>query len=75
MVEEVYSSFWVMDRAMKNVKIERAMGPQISMASSGWGYTSTNQKATVLLGYTWDENARRAITMGEDAVPLFCPSN
>ncbi len=49
--EEVKSSFWVANRATKKVKIERVMGPRISMASAGWGYATTNQRATVSMGY------------------------
>jgi hypothetical protein len=32
-------------------KRERARGPQISMAFSGWEDTTTNQKAALTLGY------------------------
>ena len=46
--EEVYSLFWVANRAMKKTEIERAIGPQISMASAGWEDATTNQKSTVL---------------------------
>ena len=49
--EVVKSSFWVANRATKKVKIERVMGPRISMASAGWGCATTNRRATVLLGY------------------------
>ena len=48
--EEVYSLFWVANRAMKKTEIERAIGPQISMASAGWGDAKNNQEKTKLLG-------------------------
>jgi hypothetical protein len=35
----------------KKIKIERAMGPQISMAPAAWDDATTNQKATQSLGY------------------------
>ncbi len=38
----------------KKIKIERAMGPRISMASAGWEEdAATNQKATGSLGNIW----------------------
>ena len=38
----------------KKIKIERATGPRILMASAGWEEdTTTNQKATGSLGNIW----------------------
>ena len=51
--EDVYSSFWVTNRATKKMKIERAIGPRISMAPAAWDDAKTNQKVTPLLGYIW----------------------
>jgi hypothetical protein len=42
----------------KKIKIERAMGPQISMAFSEWEDTTTNRKAALTLGYNMER--RRA---------------
>jgi hypothetical protein len=49
---DVYLSLWVLaNGATKKIKIERAMGPRISMAFSGWEDTTTNRKAALTLGY------------------------
>ena len=42
----------------KKIKIERSMGPQISMASAGWDKATTNQKAAASLGFITE--SRRA---------------
>jgi len=42
----------------KEIKIERAMGPRISMAPAGWDDATTNRKAALSLEYTWER--RRA---------------
>ena len=48
---DVYSSLWVANESDEKIKIERAMGPRISMAFSGWEDTTTNRKAALTLGY------------------------
>ena len=53
-----YSSLWVANEATKKIKIERAMGPRISMASAGWEDATTNRKVALSLEYTWER--RRA---------------
>jgi len=42
----------------KKIKIERSMGPQISMASAGWDKATTNRKAAASLGFI--SESRRA---------------
>ena len=54
MGEDVYSSFWVTNRATKKMKIERAMGPRNSMAPAGWEDATTNQIVAVSLGYVME---------------------
>ena len=56
-------------------KIERATGSWISMASAGWGDATTNQKSAETMGYLLERMARRAMTIGEDAVASFVPSD
>ena len=51
---DVYSSLWVANGATKKIKIERAMGPRISMAFSGWEDTTTNIKAALTLDYNME---------------------
>ncbi len=48
------SSLWVANGVTKKIKIERAMGPRISMAFAGWEYTTTNQKGAVMLQYNME---------------------
>ncbi len=56
-------------------KIERAMGPQIAMASAAWDVTTTNRKSAASLGAHLREAVRRAETIGEDVVTPFWPSD
>ncbi len=49
--EDVYSSFWVVNCGLEKLKIERAMGPWILMASVGWEDTTTNQKSAKTMEY------------------------
>ncbi len=54
-----YSSLWVVNGMMKKIKIERAMGPRILIAFSGWeGKTINRKTALTLLGYKMER--RRA---------------
>ena len=48
---------------MEKLKIERATGPWILMASAGWGDATTNQKSAETMG------------IGEDAAVSFVPSD
>ena len=43
--------------------------------SVGWGDTTTNQKSAKMMGYLLWRMARRAMTIGEDAVASFVPSD
>jgi hypothetical protein len=45
-------SFGRLNRAMKKIKIARAMGPLVWMDSSGWGNATTNQKSATMIGYS-----------------------
>ena len=63
------------NRVAKKLKIERATGPWISMASAGWGDATTNQKLAETMGYLLGRMARRAMAIGEDAVASFLLSN
>ena len=55
---DVYSSLWVANGATKKIKIERAMGPWISMAFSGWEDTTTNLKAALRWIIIWRDGAQ-----------------
>ena len=43
--EDVYPSFGGVELSDVKIKTERATGPRFSMASSGWGDTTTNQES------------------------------
>ncbi len=57
------------------MKIDRATGPWILMASAGWGDATTNQKLAKTMGYPLGRMTCRAMTIGEDAVASFVPSD
>jgi DNA-binding protein len=43
--EDVYPSFGGVELSDVKIKTERATGPRFSMASSGWGDTTTNRES------------------------------
>ena len=48
--EDVYSLLLTANSASEKIKIERATGSWISMASAGWGDATTNQKLAEMMG-------------------------
>ena len=50
--------FGGLNRATKKIKIERATGPSVWMASSGWGNATTNQKSAKTIGYIRGDGAQ-----------------
>ncbi len=59
----------------KKIKIERVMGPRISMAFSGWEDTTTSQKAALTLGYNMERWCAGWWQQGRTLSSLFSNRN